>query len=140
MDWTQIISSTIETGGLAAILITLVTLSEKKVAAMLENLKNLIERYKDLANEYQEREAKTQRLLEEKEAALLAEIKMNSSLRHSLDDAHTETAVLQVLRCNKTQCITREPPFGSQIDATIKESKNRSGKTYTAQQPGHENK
>ena len=71
MDWTSIITALIAalipTGGLLAI----VTMTEKKSALMLQNAKELADSYKALAEEYQEREAKTQQLLIEKEEAMM---------------------------------------------------------------------
>ena len=103
MDWTAIITALIAalipTGGLVAI----VTLTEKKSAAMLENAKQLAESYKALADEYQEREAKTQVLLQTKEDELLKQIRMNSGLRHSLDDAHPECAVAKLMYCKNSK-------------------------------------
>ena len=134
MDWTQVLTALIGTGGIATVLIVLVTLTEKKGAAMLENAKALAESYKQLADEYQQREAKTQVMLEAKEGELLNQIKMNSSLRHALDDAHTELAVTKLLRCNKTMCAERIPPFGSDADGVIESQREKSRKHL----PSHE--
>lgn len=133
MDWTQITTTLIETGGLATILIVLVTLTEKKGAAMLENAKALAQSYKELADEYQKREAATNSLLADKERELLNQIKMNSSLRHSLDDAHTECAVSRLMYCKKAKCIDRDPPFGSNADIVVKESKEKTRNSYQKQ-------
>lgn len=130
MDWTEIIKTLIETGGLVGILVTLVTLTEKKGAAMLQNARDLATSYKALADEYQEREAATQELLRQKEAELLNQIKMNSGLRHSLDDAHTECAVAKLMYCRKAKCVDRDPPFGSNADIVVKESRERTKKNY----------
>ena len=96
MDWTTIITTLltllIPTGGLVAIF----TMAEKKSGMMLENAKQLAESYKQLAEEYQAREAETQNLLR-------AQIKMNSGLRHSLDDAHTECAVAKLMYCKNSK-------------------------------------
>ena len=134
MDWSAIITSTIETGGLAAILIVLVTLTEKKGAAMYDNAKALANAYKELADEYKVREAQTQTLtqaqLSDKEQALLDSNKMNSSLRHSLDDAHTQCAVANLLRCNKTKCTDREPPLGATADNVVESSRQTTRRIY----------
>lgn len=131
MDWTSIILALIGTGGLVSLLLGLVTLVEKKSAAMLENAKALAESYQQLANEYQERESKTQELLREKEAELLNQIKMNSSLRHNLDDAHTECAVAKLMYCKKAKCIDRDPPFGSDAGKVLADMKLENKKNYT---------
>lgn len=131
MDWTSIILALIGTGGLVSLLLGLVTLVEKKSAAMLENAKALAESYQQLANEYQERESKTQDLLREKEAELLNQIKMNSSLRHNLDDAHTECAVAKLMYCKKAKCIERDPPFGSDAGKVVADMKLENKRNYT---------
>lgn len=131
MDWTAIITALITalipTGGLVAI----VTLTEKKSAAMLENAKQLAESYKALADEYQEREAKTQVLLQTKEDELLKQIRMNSGLRHSLDDAHTECAVAKLMYCRNSKCIQRDPPFGKDANLVVKEMEGKTQKRYS---------
>lgn len=130
MDWTSIITALIAalipTGGLLAI----VTMTEKKSALMLQNAKELADSYKALAEEYQEREAKTQQLLIEKEEAMMVQIRMNSSLRHALDDAHTETAVAKLMYCKKAKCIDRDPPFGSNADGIVESIKSATRSEY----------
>lgn len=130
MDWSAIISSLIETGGLAALFIVIITATEKKSAAMLENAKALAQSYKDLADEYQSREADTQNLLQKKEQELLAQIKMNSGLRHSLDDAHTECAVAKLMYCKNSKCPQRDPPFGKDANLIVKEMEQKTQKRY----------
>ena len=138
MDWTAIITTLITalipTGGLVAI----VTLTERKSAMMLENAKQLAESYKALAesykalaDEYQEREAKTQVLLQTKEDELLKQIRMNSGLRHSLDDAHTECAVAKLMYCRNSKCIQRDPPFGKDANLVVKEMEGKTQKRYS---------
>ena len=132
MDWTQIITTLltllIPTGGLVAIF----TMAEKKSRMMLENAKGLADSYKALAEEYQEREARTQQMLVEKEEALMLQIKMNSSLRHALDDAHTETAVARLMYCKKAKCVDRDPPFGNNADSVIESIKQSTRNEYQA--------
>ena len=130
MDWSAILSQAIETGGLAAIIIVLVTLTEKKGAAMLANAQALAESYKQLATEYREREAETQRLYKEKDAEAIAKDRVISDLRHSLDDSHTECAVSKLMYCRKAKCIERDPPFGSNSDVVVEESRKQSRKEY----------
>ena len=130
MDWTTIITTLltllIPTGGLVAIF----TMAEKKSGMMLENAKQLAESYKQLAEEYQTREAETQNLLRAKEQELLAQIKMNSGLRHSLDDAHTECAVAKLMYCKNSKCIDRDPPFGKDANLVVKEMEQKTQKRY----------
>ena len=138
MDWSQIISSLIETGGLAALFIVIITATEKKSAAMLENAKQLAASYKDLADEYQSREAETQKLLQKKEQELLAQIKMNSGLRHSLDDAHTECAVAKLMYCRNSKCIQRDPPFGKDANLVVKEMEQKTQRRYNPKDNGND--
>ena len=130
MDWTAIITALIAaiipTGGLVAI----VTLVEKKSALMLENAKQLADSYKQLAEEYQQREAETQQLLRSKEQELLNQIKMNSGLRHSLDDAHTECAVAKLMYCKNSKCVDRDPPFGKDANLVVTEMEGKTKKRY----------
>jgi esterase/lipase len=130
MDWTTIITALIAalvpTGGLLAI----VTMTEKKSALMLENAKQLADSYKQLADEYQQREKETQQLLKEKEEELLKQIRMNSGLRHSLDDAHTECAVAKLMYCRNSKCPQRDPPFGKDADLVVQEMEQKTQKRY----------
>ena len=130
MNWTTIITTLltllIPTGGLVAIF----TMAEKKSAMMLENAKALAESYKLLAEEYQAREKETQELLRAKEMELLGQIKMNSGLRHSLDDAHTECAVAKLMYCKNSKCIERDPPFGKDANLVVKEMEAKTQKRY----------
>lgn len=137
MDWSQIISSLIETGGLAALFIVIITATEKKSAAMLENAKQLAASYKELADEYQHREAETQKLLQKKEQGLLGQIKMNSGLRHSLDDAHTECAVAKLMYCKNSKCVQRDPPFGKDANLVVKEMEQKTQKRYNPKDDGN---
>ena len=136
MDWTTIITALIAaiipTGGLVAI----VTLVEKKSALMLENAKQLADSYKQLAEEYQQREAETQQLLRSKEQELLNQIKMNSGLRHSLDDAHTECAVAKLMYCRNSKCVDRDPPFGKDANLVVKEMEGKTQKRYNQRTDG----
>lgn len=138
MDWTQItitlLTLLIPTGGLVAIF----TLAEKKSALMLENAKQLAESYKTLAEEYKNREASTQQLLKDKEDELLKQIRMNSGLRHSLDDAHTECAVAKLMYCRNSKCEKRDPPFGKDANLVVQEMESKTRKRYNAEGNGND--
>ena len=138
MDWTQItitlLTLLIPTGGLVAIF----TLAEKKSALMLENAKQLAESYKALAEEYKTREASTQQLLKDKEDELLKQIRMNSGLRHSLDDAHTECAVAKLMYCRNSKCEKRDPPFGKDANLVVQEMESKTRKRYNAEGNGND--
>lgn len=126
MDWTNIVIAIIGAGGFTTIFLIV----EKKSAAVLENAQKLIDMYKSLAEEYKAREAKTQQISEAKEEALMLQVKMNSSLRHALDDAHTETAVARLMYCKKAKCVDRDPPFGSNADNVVESIKQTTRNEY----------
>ena len=130
MDWTQIITTLltllIPTGGLVA----LFTMAEKKSAMVIDNAKGLADAYKALAEEYEEREAKTQQLLAEKEEALTTAQKIIGSLRHELDDAHTAEAVARLMYCKKAKCVDRDPPFGSNADNVVDDIRRTTRREY----------
>lgn len=130
MDWTQIITTLltllIPTGGLVA----LFTMAEKKSAMVIDNAKGLADAYKALAEEYEEREAKTQQLLAEKEVALTTAQKIIGSLRHELDDAHTAEAVARLMYCKKAKCVDRDPPFGSNADNVVEDIRRTTRREY----------
>lgn len=138
MDWTAVITALIAalipTGGILAI----VTMTEKKSGLMLQNAKDLAASYKDLAEEYKNREASTQQLLREKEDELLKQIRMNSGLRHSLDDAHTECAVAKLMYCRNSKCEKRDPPFGKDANLVVQEMESKTRKRYNAEADGND--
>ena len=138
MDWTAVITALIAalipTGGILAI----VTMTEKKSGLMLQNAKDLAASYKDLAEEYKNREAGTQQLLREKEDELLKQIRMNSGLRHSLDDAHTECAVAKLMYCRNSKCEKRDPPFGKDANLVVQEMESKTRKRYNAEPDGND--
>lgn len=125
MDWTQIITTLITilvpTGGFLGIF----TIREKKTALMLENASKLNDGWTNLASERQatikEKEAK----IEVKDAKIDELYRINSSLRHKLDDANTARAVAEVLLCDKASCIDRNPPFGSHLHLECRGCKDR---------------
>ena len=138
MDWTAVITALIAalipTGGILAI----VTMTEKKSGLMLQNAKDLAASYKDLAEEYKNREAGTQQLLREKEDELLKQIRMNSGLRHSLDDAHTECAVAKLMYCRNSKCEKRDPPFGKDANLVVQEMESKTRKRYNTEPDGND--
>lgn len=102
-------------GGLLAI----VTLKDKKYAAMLENISKVIESntktneaWENLARQKLEdnRELKSEgERKDDKIDRLYDEI---STLRNQLDRARTSAAVANMLKCQNTGCTSRLPPFG----------------------------
>lgn len=112
MEWTSIltalIAALIPTGGLTAI----VTMRDKKTAAFLENVKVLTEQWRGIADERTHRAEELKADLDRKEAVIQEQWREISQLRNELDDTRTARAVSELLKCEKTSCTDRIPPFG----------------------------
>ena len=119
MEWTSIITALIAalipTGGLTAI----VTMRDKKTAAFLENVKAITEQWQKMANEYQERIVnlkaelvRKDEIIDRKDGKIEALYHDKDELRQQLDHARTGRAVAELLKCEKTSCTDRIPPFG----------------------------
>ena len=119
MDWTGLITTLIgvliPTGGLTAI----VTMRDKKTAAFLENVKSITEQWQKIANERQERCSELKSDLDKKDEKIEEQYrekealrKQLDSIRDELDDTRTARAVSELLKCEKTSCTDRIPPFG----------------------------
>ena len=119
MDWTQIlitlITILVPTGGFLG----LFTIRERKTELMLNNASKLNDGWTALANERQEQQKEQK--LDEKDAKIDELYRINSSLRHKLDDANTAKAVAEVLLCDKTSCVDRNPPFGRHFHLSCKD-------------------
>lgn len=126
MDWTSIIIAIIGVGGFTGIFLIV----EKKSAATLENAQKLIDMYKDLAEERRQGEERARAQAADSQQELMTQIKMNSSLRHNLDDAHTECAVAKLMYCKKAKCVDRDPPFGNNANIVVEEIKESTKKGY----------
>lgn len=113
MDWTTIIITIltllISNGGL----VTLVTLKEKKTSAFLDNVTKLIDQWQEVAEERKNRAVELKSDLDKKDAKIDALYVEISKLRNELDHTRTSEAVARMIRCEKTECTQRKPPFGS---------------------------
>ena len=122
-DWLQIlttfISVLVPTGGLTAI----VTLRDKKTAAFLENAKTLIDQWREVANGRKTRMDELKADLDRKEEIIQKQWVEISELRNRCDHLSTARAVAEMLKCKKTDCTDREPPFGEgvNVDCQIKQ-------------------
>ena len=107
----QLITILLGSGGLIAIFLV----SEKKTAAMLENIAKANEEWKKIIDRQTE-ENNTLRseniTLQEK---YHQQFDINTALRQEIDTKNTKIAVLSLLRCKKLRRIDREPPYGSGI-------------------------
>lgn len=119
MDWTQIIITmlTLLIGGGG--IVTLVTLREKKTDLILQNMSKLLDsnsetnkEWRDIAAELSARCQEYKSELEKKDGKIEELYAEKDLLRQQLDDERTGRAVAQVLKCTKTGCTDRKPPFG----------------------------
>ena len=115
MDWTAIITTLIATLIPTGGFLGLFTIRERKTELMLNNASTLNDGWTMLANERQEMVKERDAKIAEKDIKIDELYRMNSSLRHRLDDAHTRAAVAEVMRCDISSCPERRPPFGSHM-------------------------
>lgn len=112
MDWTSVITALIAalipTGGLTAI----VTLRDKKTAALLENVESVIVQWEKIAEERAKRASELKADLDRKEEIIQEQWREMSQLRNDLDHERTNRAVAELLKCDLTGCKDRQPPFG----------------------------
>lgn len=105
MDITTIITAIltfIGGGGIAAIIL----LPQRKKTVELENEAKASEQWKELFERSEKDNAAQSALID----------KLYDDLKASRDENNrltTEVAVLRIWKCEKIECITREPPFGS---------------------------
>lgn len=135
MDWTQIIVALIASGGLT----TFFLLSEKKSGESIENALKLCreamartevlsDKYLQLANEYQDQAMKANARADAKETELMNQIKINSSLHHKMDDAHTRCAVLELTHCELAlTCPNKRPPITTTATKYLEQTERNNG-------------
>lgn len=130
MDWTgiiQLIITCLFGGGM----VTLVTIKDKKTEAILANMQKVIDEqrgmmthkkdmYESILAQKDEENAELRKRidsyetkLERKDEKIDEQYRINSSLRHKLDDANTRTAVAELLMCDIVACGKRNPPLGA---------------------------
>lgn len=118
MEWVDILGYVAElalTGGLLAI----VTIRDKKTAAILDNYDRVIKSWEETARERYNRAAELKADLDKKDKKIdelhaeKGELhdKINE-LYKELDHERTERARAEMVKCNKLKCIDREPPYG----------------------------
>lgn len=122
-DWltllTTFITVLVPTGGLTAI----VTLRDKKTAAVLDNIKTVVDQWQEIAGDRKTRAEELKVDLDRKEAIIQEQWAEISNLRNTLDHERTARAVAEMLKCKKTACKDRVPPFGEgvNVDCQIKQ-------------------
>lgn len=137
MDWNsivQLITTFLFGGGL----ITFVTLKDKKTEAILGNMQKVIDEQREMMKHKKEmyeailaqkdEEIKNLRKsidlyedkLGKKDEKIDEQYRINSSLRHKLDDANTRVAVAELMMCDKVSCGDRNPPLGTHLHTQCK--------------------
>ena len=135
MDWTAIICAFIAAGGLTAICL----LVEKKSGASIDNALKLCQesmartevladKYMQLANEYQEQAERANQRADAKEVELMNQIKINSSLHHKMDDAHTRYPALQLTHGERAlTCPKKQPPLTNAAKRYLEQTEPKNG-------------
>lgn len=114
MDWITLIVSLVSVifgGGL----ISLLTIREQRKGMKLDNKDKQQEIHFKLINELQDQVEKLNERLDKKDALLVEKDDIIADLRVKLDGVRTQLAVANMLKCNKLQCIDRQPPFASSV-------------------------
>lgn len=136
MEWSHIIDLiTLLTvgGGLYA----LVTIQDKRMALMLDNIKAMLESsskanaaWENLAKQKLEDISKLEERCDRKDQKIEDLYKEIGSLRISLDKSRTARATAEMLKCNIVACPKRIPPFGEipEIVKSLSDDKYESNK------------
>lgn len=120
IDWTEIIITmlTLFIGGGG--IVTIVTLRDKKNAAMLDNIVTLIEsnaktneEWKAIAAERAVRCGELKSDLDRKDNKIDTLYGDMTQMRNELDHTRTKCAVATLLKCTMVECGKRQPPLGS---------------------------
>lgn len=121
MNWTDIIipliSAIIPTGGVTAIFMV----KGRKKELEISNLAKVIEELRELVNRYKEEVRELKAVAERKEEYIEELHRQTSGLHEKLDKANSRAAVFKILKCTKVDCGLRIPPFGSGAVDTIKQ-------------------
>lgn len=110
------------------------TTREDKRAKKLENKQkeqeiaeskkdNIIQDWKDIAEERKNRCTELEQALKEKQLREDELLNTNSELRSKLDEKNTYCAVAELMRCEVVNCTERRPPFGMR-EAKVSDSFN----------------
>lgn len=129
MEWSHIIDLiTLLTvgGGLYA----LVTIQDKRMALMLDNIKTMLESssktnqaWENLAKQKLEDISKLEEKCDKKDQKIDDLYREIGSLRTSLDKSRTARATAEMLKCSIVACPKRIPPFG-EIPEIVKSLSN----------------
>ena len=118
----QLIAALLGSSGIVALFLII----EKKAAAQLVNTEKANEQWQRIVAQ---KEHDFLALNQKYEAATEKIDKLydiNTDLRTQLDEANTNFAVCQLMRCNVIQCSTRLPPLGStENDKDLNEGRSK---------------
>lgn len=109
-------------------IIAIVTIKDKKTAAILDNMQKVIDEERELANQYK---AEAESLREEcrkkddnsrSQEDYIRELhKEKSELHDKLDKANSRAAVNKLLKCQEIGCSKRRPPLGEGAADTFRQ-------------------
>lgn len=109
-------------------IIAIVTIKDKKTAAILENMQKVIEEERELAKQYKaEAEAlreecrKKDEVIREDQEYIKGLNREKSDLHDKLDKANSRAAVNKILKCKNLGCVERRPPLGEGAADTFKQ-------------------
>ena len=112
-------------------IIAIVTIKDKKTAAILDNMQKVIDEERELANQYK---AEAESLRDEcrkkddnsrKQEDYIRELhKEKSDLHDRLDKANSRAAVNKLLKCQEIGCSQRRPPLGEGATDTFRQIRN----------------
>lgn len=112
-------------------IIAIVTIKDKKTAAILENMQKVIEEERALAQEYKAEVVSLKEELKAKDDTIRGNEeyikdlhKEKSELYSKLDKANSRAAVNKLLKCHEIGCAHRRPPLGEGAADTFKQIRN----------------
>lgn len=112
-------------------IIAIVTIKDKKTAAILDNMQKVIEEERALAQEYKAEVVSLKEELKAKDDTIrgneeyIKELhKEMSELYSKLDKANSRAAVNKILKCQNLGCTERRPPLGEGAADTFRQIRN----------------
>ena len=112
-------------------IIAIVTIKDKKTAAILDNMQKVIDEERELAKQYKEEvnslkgEIERKDEFARKQEEYIRELhKAKSDLYDRLDKANSRAAVNKLLKCQEIGCGRRRPPLGEGAADTFKQIRN----------------
>jgi hypothetical protein len=116
LDWTNIITTLIGTGGIGTLLYFFLTSTEKKAQAQLTNMQRMYDNMQGLYDKLQARyDVET-----DKVGKLYEQLAQKND---QLDEANTKAATRKILCCEVVNCTKRVPPlyYNSEFDKEVDE-------------------